>query len=122
MDNTEIYKLLELQSDSINKTIRYGLKGIRVYVDAGFESIDKADKIRNGRLNKVEEDTQTIGNDTGLWRWMHRNPLKAAGVAVLFISLVAFGLHKIDFNQTLVNTTGVSIRSNETTTVTNEIN
>ena len=64
MKNDEIFRLLDErdkrfneQVNSINRNIRWGNKGIRTYVDAGFEAIARSEKIRNSRIEKLEDCT-----------------------------------------------------------------
>ena len=113
MRNDEIYKLLELQSESINKSIRYGLKGIRQYVDAGNEAINlrldisnKADEKRNGRIEKIE-------NQTGVIRWMHRNPIPSAIALLVVIMMGAWGYHKINVKKTVENITKIELNEGD---------
>ena len=110
MRNDEIYKLLELQSESINKTIRYGLKGIRQYVDAGSEAINlrldtikDLDEKRNGKIEKLEKET-------GVMRWMHRNPIPSAIAVLIIIMIGAFGYHRINIKKTVENITKIELK------------
>ena len=81
MRNDEIYSLLEKQAEnhdlkleSREKTMRYGFKGLRVYVDAGFDAIEKADLIRNGRIGRNEEEIQDTRKRTVVVRYLHERP------------------------------------------------
>ena len=113
MNNTEIYKLIETQGEnfdlkleSLEKTVRYGFKGIRQYVDAGFETIDRKDNIRNGRIGKLEK----ANKDTAFFRWMHRNPIPSVAALIIAIMVGAYGYHKINIKKTVENMTKIELK------------
>jgi len=124
MRNDEIYKLLELQGenfdlklDKVNETIEGGLKGVRIYVASGFETIDRLDKARNDRIGKNEEGLKEIKKETTVSRWMHRNPGRfTAGVAIvamIFLIATAFLATRIDPKDTIEQLTPIEFKENE---------
>ena len=100
MKNEEIYRLLDerdkkfdAQTESINKTLRYGLKGMRQYIDAGFETINEHEKIRNGRIQSNEKKIECVEGETTFWRWAHRNrKFSIPAAIVLLVGLIALVL------------------------------
>ena len=110
--------------ESLNKTMRYGLKGIRQYVDANGETmhlkldhctgdmkmIVEQNKIRNSRIEKLEKQT-------GLVRWLNRNPAITGFLMAALVLVIAAFASMIDVRKTIENNTGFKIKSNETTTV-----
>jgi len=117
MRNDEIYKLLETQGENfdlklenMDKTIRYGLKGMRQYIDAGFETIHKDETIRNGRIGRNEDDIKLIKKETWVFRLMQRNPIPSAVALLIIIMLGAYGYHKINIKNTIKNTTGIELK------------
>ena len=116
MRNDEIYKLLEAQGESfdlklesMNKTVRYGLKGVRQYIDAGFEAIDKADKIRNDRIESNTDEIEIIRKETWFFRLVQRNPIPSAVALLIIIMIGAFGYHRINIKRTFENLTKIEL-------------
>ena len=116
MKNEEIYKLLEerdkrldVQMDSMNKTLRYGLKGVRQYVDAGVEGVQIELETRNNldsqRNNKIEK----LEDQTTFYRWTQRNYKRVVPAAIILLFLFVKGSERVDPVQVLKSKYGIEL-------------
>jgi len=117
MKNDEIYGLLserdkrfDAQMETLNTTIRYGLKGVRQYVDAGFETIHKAEEVRNNRIGKLEETQKCIKKETWLFRLVQRNPIPAAIVLLVLLVGGAWAYDHINVGEFIKHKFGIEMR------------
>lgn len=109
--------------ESVEKTLRSGLKGVRVYVDANSEiiyakidTLIESDKRRNGRIDDNKDDIKTLNNRTGKLEkktgWIGF-VINNKAISVIIILALLFGMsilaNKIDFKKTIENKTGIII-------------
>ena len=112
----QIQKNQDVNNKSLQKSIRYGLKGIRQYVDANAETINiKIDGItsRQDRQNDaMAKHEKKIGEHEKFHRayaFFTNKPL----LSFFIILIIGFGFnwvyHRINIRKTLENSTGIVI-------------
>lgn len=125
MDNPTILKMFERQDKSmeamegrlkefiqVTSALNYQkIVGKLDPIEDDIAEIKKNDIIRNGRLEKTEDDIDCLRQETGITRWIHNHPIYGAiALLILFMGL-AYGYHKLKINvpETIENTTGIVI-------------
>lgn len=89
-------KLFAEKIDSQNKVIRSGLKGVRQYVDAGFEtqnihleSIIENNRSQNGKLNDHDFEIESIKEEIKpvikINRWSKKKKFWFILISILFV-------------------------------------
>jgi len=99
MDDAVIFKLFEDQKE----LIMLNSSGTRATITSEINRIDEMDNKRNNRIGSNEKAIKQIRKETGLFRWMHRNPTKAIVVIVVIFGGLAYGYNKIDIRKGLEN-------------------
>ena len=111
--------------ESVDRGIRYGLKGVRAHVDANSEILNgrmnlliESDKRRNGNIQDNSDDIKAIGirvdkteDKVKVIGWMGRRwYLVLAGIICLGI-FSSWAFHNVSLNikETIKNTTGIVI-------------
>ena len=81
-------------SDSQEKALRQGLKGVRAHVDANHEILNKTILKQNTRIGKLEDDTKGLG-------LIRKHKGKILILAVLFVFACIFAYNQVDFRKTV---------------------
>ena len=125
MDNASIFKLLESQENNFNTR----LDKLELYVSGaislnhaniineldpirkGQDHIIEQNVIRNGRMEKSEEDIKCLRRETMFGRWLEKHPLPAALIilAIVMLGALAVDIYRVNVNKTIENATGIVI-------------
>ena len=125
MDNASIFKLLESQEKNFNTR----LDKLELYVSGaislnhaniineldpirkGQDHIIEQNVIRNGRMEKSEEDIKCLRRETMFGRWLEKHPLPAALIilAIVMLGALAVDIYRVNVNKTIENATGIVI-------------
>ena len=103
---SELKLILDLMHSQDEKR-EIQVKGIQKAMDAGFNtlgdemrSMKELDKVRNGRIEGLEDDVDQIERDIWVPRWMEALQMEPLRPIVIVFGL-AFVYHKMDTRKTM---------------------
>ncbi len=100
-------------SSRVDDKIEIKMEGVNVKLD----NIIEQKVIQNGRIARVENNIKQTRKETGLFRWMHRNPAKAIVAIVILFGGLAYGFHKVDIKKSFEKKTGIYFKDTTTHSV-----
>ncbi len=87
---------------------------VRATMKAEIDRIDEMNEVRNGRIAKTEYMIKQTRKETGVFRWMHRNPGKAIAAIVILFGGLAYGYHKVDIKKSFEKKSGIYFKDTTT--------
>ena len=100
MKNEDIKLILDMQFTAT----RAMLQAMEEGVNRRFDVVDQCDKRRNGRIDKLEKDTE-------FWRWVQRNSGFSIPAAIVLLVALIWGIGKLGPEKVIERATGVNIEA-----------
>ena len=99
------------QSEYLKDIITANGTVIRGKIESEIDRIDEMDKLRNGRITKVEEDIDSVCCETKTVRWLWRNPKTGYILIVILIAAISLGAYQINLKRTIEKVLHIELKA-----------
>ncbi len=100
-------------SSRVDDKIEIKMEGVNVKLD----NIIEQKVIQNGRIARAENNIKQTRKETGLFRWMHRNPAKAIVAILIIFGGLFYGFIKVDIKRAIGENMGIYFKDTTTHSV-----
>lgn len=100
---------MELHATAISARVDSKIDQKFSRMESQMDTIIGQKEIQNGRVGKNEDDIECLQHETRLMRFLEKHPIPAVLVSIALFMALAYGYHRINFEKTVENTTGIVI-------------